>query len=201
MGMFDIKVLVAGTIYLGKMDEPVANASDPYAKMDWGMKFTKRPKAFVLDYKSIIPNTGILHKGTTTKHKSFPGVDPAMVVVLLQRRWEDEKGMVHAERVGTAVYHIENSSDGWVKDFRIPMIYGDATKDPSYKEYMGLSPEDRPYFAENKKGKKVPISELSWAEPGTEPTHMILIISSGSHDAFTAALDNVLLIDNLRLEY
>ena len=57
VGMVNIKVLAAGSIYWGKMLEPITGVSDPYAFMDWGIPFDKRPKSLVLNYKAIIPNT------------------------------------------------------------------------------------------------------------------------------------------------
>jgi hypothetical protein len=75
-GLLNIKVLAAGSIYWGKMLEPVTGASDPFAFIDWGIPFTKRPKALVLNYKANIPNTGKLVKGTTTRTTEFDGYDP-----------------------------------------------------------------------------------------------------------------------------
>ena len=200
-GMVNIKVLAAGSIYWGKMLEPVTGVNDPYAFMDWGVPFTKRPKALVLNYKATIPNTGKLVKGTTFRTTEFNGYDPAEILFILQNRWEDEKGNIHAKRVGTAVYHIEKSSNGWVKDFKLPIIYGDARKSKDYKPYMDLISGDKTMYALNKKGKKKVIQEEAWAEENSPVTHAIMMITSGSQGAFVGALDNVLWVDEIRLEY
>lgn len=200
-GMVNIKVLAAGSIYWGKMLEPVTGVNDPYAFMDWGIPFTKRPKALVLNYKATIPNTGKLVKGTTFRTTEFNGYDPAEILFILQNRWEDEKGNIHAKRVGTAVYHIEKSSNGWVKDFKLPIIYGDARKSKDYKPYMDLISGDKTMYALNKKGKKKVIQEEAWAEENSPVTHAIMMITSGSQGAFVGALDNVLWVDEIRLEY
>lgn len=200
-GMVNIKVLAAGSIYWGKMLEPVTGVNDPYAFMDWGIPFTKRPKALVLNYKATIPNTGKLVKGTTFRTTEFNGYDPAEILFILQNRWEDEKGNIHAKRVGTAVYHIEKSSNGWVKDFKLPIIYGDARKSKDYKPYMDLVSGDKTMYALNKKGKKKVIQEEAWAEENSPVTHAIMMITSGSQGAFVGALDNVLWVDEIRLEY
>ncbi len=200
-GMVNIKVLAAGSIYWGKMLEPVTGVNDPYAFMDWGIPFTKRPKALVLNYKATIPNTGKLVKGTTFRTTEFNGYDPAEILFILQNRWEDEKGNIHAKRVGTAVYHIEKSSNGWVKDFKQPIIYGDARKSKDYKPYMDLISGDKTMYALNKKGKKKVIQEEAWAEENSPVTHAIMMITSGSQGAFVGALDNVLWVDEIRLEY
>ena len=200
-GLINIKVLAAGSIYWGKMLEPITGVSDPYAFMDWGIPFDKRPKALVLNYKAIIPNTGKLVKGTTFRTTEFDGYDPAEILFILQNRWEDEKGNIHAKRVGTAVYHIEKSSNGWVKDFKLPIIYGDARKSKDYQPYMDLISGDKTMYALNKKGKKKVIQEEAWAEANCPVTHAIMMITSGSLGAFVGALGNVLWVDEIRLEY
>ena len=201
VGLVNIRVLAAGSIYWGKMLEPVTGVSDPYAYMDWGIPFTKRPKALVLNSKSKIPNTGKLVKGTTFRNIEFDGYDPAEIVFILQNRWEDEKGNIHAKRVGTAIYHVDKTSDGWIKDFRVPVIYGDATKSKDYKPYMDLISGYKTMYALNKKGKKKPIIEEGWAEADCPVTHAVLAITSGSQGAFIGALGNVLWVDEIRLEY
>ena len=200
-GLVNIKVLAAGSIYWGKMLEPVTGVSDPFAFIDWGIPFTKRPKALVLNYKANIPNTGKLVKGTTTRTTEFDGYDPAEILFVLQYRWEDDKGYVHAKRVGTAIYHVDQSSNGWMKDFRVPVIYGDARKSADYQPYMGLLTGERTMYAINSKGKKKPILEEGWADTNCPVTHAIMWLSSGSSGAFVGALGNVLWVDEVRLEY
>ena len=201
VGLVNIKVLAAGSIYWGKMLEPITGVNDPYAFMDWGIPFTKRPKALVLNYKAIIPNTGKLVKGTTFRTTEFNGYDPAEILFILQNRWEDEKGNIHAKRVGTAVYHIDQTSKGWIKNFRIPVIYGDARKSKDYQSFMNLVSGDKTMYALNSKGKRKPILEEAWADANCPVTHAIMMITSGSLGAFIGALDNVLWVDEIRLEY
>ncbi len=201
VGLFSIKVLAGGSIYWGKMLEPVTGVKDPFAFMDWGVKFTKRPKALVLNYKAEIPNTGKLVKGTTFRTTEFNGYDPAEILFVLQYRWEDDKGNIHAKRVGTAVYHIENSTNGWVMNSRIPVIYGDARKSSDYKPYMDLVSGDKTMYAINAKGKKKVIQEEGWANADSPITHAIMMINSSSQGAFVGAVGNVLWVDEIRLEY
>lgn len=200
-GLVNIKVLAAGSVYWGKMLEPITGVSNPYAFMDWGIPFTKRPKALVLNYKAIIPNTGRLVKGTTFRTIEFDGYDPAEILFVLQYRWEDEKGNIHAKRVGTAVFHIDKSSNGWVRDFHIPVIYGDARKSKEYQPYMDLISCDKTMYALNGKGKKKPIFEEAWADADCPVTHAVLMITSGSQGAFIGALGNMLWVDEIRLEF
>lgn len=200
-GLINIKVLAAGSIYWGRMLEPITGVNDPYAFMDWGIPFSKRPQALVLNYKAIIPNTGKLVKGTTFRTTEFDGYDPAEILFILQYRWEDDKGNIHAKRVGTAVYHIDKSSNGWVKDFRVPMIYGDARKTVNYQPFMDLISGEKTMYALNKSGKKKVIQEEAWADANSPVTHAIMMITSGSQGAFIGALGNVLWVDEIRLEY
>jgi hypothetical protein len=200
-GLVEIRVLASGSLYWGRMLEPVTGVKNPYAFMDWGIPFTKRPSALVLDTKAELPNTGVLVRGTTFSTKEFPGEDPCQIMLLLQQRWEDEDGNIHALRVGTAFRRISKSTGGWIKSLRIPVIYGDARQDASYREYMGLLQGKMTLYAVNSKGKKKPILEEGWADPGAPVTHAILQITAGSRGAFIGALGNTLWVDNVRLEY
>lgn len=201
MGLINIKVLATGSIFLGETQEPVSNINNPYAVMNWGIPFTKRPKAMVFNYKAKLPNTGKLIKSTTFRTSEFEGYDPFEVVLVLQNRWEDAEGNIHAKRVGTAIYRIEQSSAGWVMNYRVPVIYGDARKNKDYKPYMDLITGYKNVYAFNSKGKKVLIQEETWANPDCPITHAMMWFSSGSCGAFIGALDNILWVDEIRLEY
>ena len=200
-GLVEINVLATGALYWGKMLEPVTGVRNPYAFMDWGIPFTKRPSALLLDYKAELPATGTLTKGTTFSQQTFPGKDPCQVVLLLQHRWEDADGTVHAKRVGTAVLRIDASTGGWRTAARIPVIYGDASKQAGYKSYMGLLQGDAKLYALNSRGQKKPIPEEGWADADTPVTHAVLQIMAGSHGAFIGEPGNTLWVDNVRLEY
>ena len=200
-GLVDIQVLATGALYWGKMFEPITGVKNPYANMDWGIPFTKRPAAVIIDYKAYLPATGKLMKGTTFRKTEIPGEDPCQVMLILQRRWEDADGNIHARRGGTAFLRIGASTKDWVTDRKIPVWYGDAREMPGYKSYMGLIKGENTLYAANSKGKLVPILEEDWASDQEECTHAVLQISSGARGGFTGALGNTLWVDNLRLEY
>ena len=200
-GLVNIKVLAAGSIFWGQIQEPISGVKNPYAVMSWGIPFTKRPKAMLFNYKAIIPNTGKLIKSTTFRASEFEGYDSAEVVLLLQYRWEDEEGNIHAKRVGTAMCQIDKTTAGWVMNTRLPVIYGDARKSEDYKPYMDLISGYKNMYAFNSKGKKKLIIEDEWADAKCPVTHAIMWFSSGSRGAFIGALDNVLWVDEVRLEY
>lgn len=193
-GIVDIRVFAGGSIYWGRMLEPIRGVSNPYSYMDWGIPFTKRPTALVLDYKSIVPATGKIAKGS----RMIDGDDPEEIMLILQNRWEDSDGKIHVKRVGTAFFRIESTSDGWVKRLRIPVIYGDARKSPQYRDYMGLTDF---FYAVNSRGSSVPVPEEDWAEPDAPVTHALLSISSGSKHGLLGAVGNILWVDNIMLEY
>ena len=201
IGLININVLATGSIFWGVTQEPVSSINNPYAVMTWGIPFTKRPKAMLFNYKAYLPNTGKLIKSTTFRSSEFEGYDPFEVVFILQNRWEDAKGNIHAKRVGTAIYRIEKSSSGWVMDQRIPVIYGDARKSKDYKPYMDLISGYKNMYAFNSKGEKKAIHEEAWADPDCPVTHAIMWFSSGSCGAFIGALGNIFWVDEIRLEY
>lgn len=200
-GLVNIKVLAAGSIFWGRIQEPISSVGNPYAVMSWGIPFTKRPKALVFNYKVKIPNTGKLIRSTTFRVSEFEGYDPAEIVFLLQYRWEDEEGNIHAKRVGTAMCQVEKTTSGWVMNYRLPVIYGDARKSKDYKPYMDLITGYKNLYAFNSQGKKKLILEEGWADPNSPVTHALLWFCSGSCGAFIGALDNVLWVDEVRLEY
>lgn len=200
-GIANIKILVSGTIFYGNIFEPIKTANNPYSLMNWGVPFTERPKALVLDYKSAMPNKGTLTKCKVTSHSTCAGDDAHQVIFVLQKRWEDEDGHIHALRVGTAMTRIEKPSSGWVKNFRVPVIYGDATKNPGYKDYMKFGPNGLTYYAKNSKGKMVKIEEEGWSDENETPTHAMMIIGASYHEAWVGTIGNTLWVDNIALEY
>ena len=197
----NVRILVSGCIFYGHIFEPIPTAYNPYTLMHWGTPFTRRPKALVFDYKSAMPNKGTVTKCKITSHKTIPGDDAHEVTFILQKRWEDKDGHIHALRVGTAMTRIENPSAGWVKEFRVPVIYGDATKTKEYKDYMKLGPKGLDYYARNSRGKVVKIEEEGWAAPDETPTHVMVILTASIHEAFVGTLGNTLWVDNIALEY
>lgn len=203
MGIVNIDVLVAGSIFLGEMLEPVKSTSNPYSKMVMGIPFTRRPKALQFDYKLLMPpaSTGRIYSSGFSKQKHYPGNDSAEVYILLQRRWEDKDGNIYAKRVGTGRERFHKGTSGWVNDHQIPVHYGDITGQPFYKSYMGLIPEEKSYYARNSKGKMVPVKEVGWDSADATPTHMLVMASAGSGNAYIGTLGLTLWVDNMALAY
>lgn len=200
LGIIDLKVIVAGTIFTGRTIEPIKTAKDPYQNIDFGIPFSKRPKAMMFDYKAHISseNTVIQAKGLS-KPKTIVGHDEAQAYCFLQKRWEDAEGNIFALRVATAYERYIKDQPVWVNNHEVEFHYGDITKETFYKPYMGLFTN---YMrAMNSKGKIVPVQEIGWAEEGIEPTHMILSFTSGCYEAFVGRDGNTFWVDNIRLVY
>lgn len=198
MNLFKISVLASGTVYLGRVIEPVKSTNNPYANIDMGIPFNLKPKALELDYKTKLNTDRIITKAGGMSIKKYTGDDYPDVFIYLQKRWEDEKGNIFAKRVGTARKFFDISSDEWVNDYRLNIYYGDISKESYFKPYMDLRSE---FYAENSKGKMVKVTEIGWGDINDDPTHVILFMSSGCKGAYEGALDNSFWIDNVKFVY
>ena len=135
------------------------------------------------------------------KKRTLPGHEKAEVYILLQRRWEDADGKIHAKRVGTGRRLFDKSTPGWVNGYEIPVWYGDITTHAGYKPYMGLIPEEKSYYAMNSKGKMVPVIEEGWDEADATPTHMLVMASAAQGEPYVGTIDMTLWLDNIGLVY
>lgn len=200
IGMFNINVLAAGSIYLGSMREPISGTKDGVKAMNCGIRFNRRPKALKFDYRVYIANSANRIKlNGFSKKRTVPGKDCATAVLLLQKRTEDSKGNITAKRVGTVVVKYSRSTNGWVNNATYNIMYGDIRNNPNYNaSTMGLRSSD---YARNSKGKNVIVRETGWASAGETPTHMILQFASSHGGAFIGTPGNTLWIDNVRLVY
>ncbi len=200
MGMVNITVLAAGSIYLGDVAEPITGAKNAEKNINWGVPFTQRPKALRYDYKvkmsgekDRIRLTGFSRRG------KVEGQDYAITVCLLQKRSEDAKGNVTAQRVGTAVILYNNDSEDWVNNATYEILYGDITQHPSYdEEIMGLRAKD---YTRNSKGESVLVQETGWADADETPTHLMLQFSSSHGGAFIGSPGNTFWVDNVKFLY
>ncbi len=198
MGMIDIQVLAAGTLFTGRTIEPVTSANDPYQNIDFGVPFTGRPSALIFDYKCLIsPEKWVWYAKGLSKPKKQDGHDQAEAYLYLQHRWEDEKGNIHSVRVGTAYERFSKSQLTWQNGHRVKVHYGDITKEPWYKPYMGFNTNER---AMNSKGKIVPVQEEGW-DGSLQPTHVVIMLTAGCYEAFVGHAGNVLWVDNVGLVY
>lgn len=202
LGIVDIRVIVAGSIFTGRMFEPIRNTSNPYSKMEMGIPFSKRPKALVFDYSLTMPSDRQLYYlNGIGKPKPIEGTDNAEVIILLQRRVEDADGNMKAYRIGTGHEYFNKATKGWVNGYKLDVHYGDITKEAFYKPFMGLHNGEASRYARNSKGENVPVPEVGWDSPDATPTHILIMFSSGSGRPYTGVPGTTFLIDNAALEY
>ena len=197
LGLVNMDVMVAGTIFLGQIDEPITSPKGPFSKMEMGIPYTKRPKALVFDYQVDMPNADTRVKSTGfSPKKTLQGRDNAEVYVLLQKRWEDKDGKLYAQRVGTGRERYSKSIP-WTTGHAIPIHYGDITGESFYKPWMGLLNGEKAYYAKNSKGKLVPVEEVGWAPADATPTHVLVMASSSCGEPFVGTEGLTLYIDNI----
>lgn len=200
LGLINMDVMVAGSMFLGRMYEPISSTKNPYTKMEMGVPYTKRPSAMVFDYKVDMPNvnTRVKSSGFGSK-KTLPGHDNAVVFVFLQRRWEDADGNLHAKRVGTGGRLFTKSSP-WVNGYKLPILYGDISNSKSFMPFLALRTKDNAYCAKNSKGQVKPVIEEGWDDPSATPTHLIVMFSAGSGEPYVGTEGLTLYIDNVGLQ-
>ncbi len=200
LGMIDITVLAAGSVFLGSVNEPIKSVSNPQKILVSGIPFTKKPKAVRFDYK--VKMSGELQRIKATgfgSASSVAGKDLPIAVLLLQKRWEDKKGNVYAHRIGTMAMRYTEDTD-WVIDETYPIHYGNISEEPFFNsESMKIQDEER--YTINSKGKSVPIQEVDWADADATPTHIILQFASSHGGAYIGSPGNSFWIDNVRLVY
>lgn len=202
LGIVNIKVLAAGSIYLGETQEPITGTSNPMSKLDAGVRFTKRPKALCFDYKvKLSGKSNRIRQTGFSKVTTVAGIDMADCICYLQKRWEDADGNLYAKRVGTMVVRFDKSTPDWINNARFPIHYGDITKQSFYRSYMGLTQGESVKYAKNSKGKMVPVKEVGWAKADEIPTHMVLQFDSSHGGAYIGSIGNTLWVDNVRMVY
>ena len=199
LGIVNMDVTCQGVLLIGELPEPITTTRDPMAKVFYGLPFTGRPKALRMDIKADVGHEVIRGTGfSKLKPMGYP--DFPEITIMLQKRWEDEDGNVHALRVGTGIERIMEDIQQWKNGYEIKVHYGDITHQPFYKDYMGLKTDpESAYHARNSRGENVIIQEDGWAEPGTQPTHMMIHILSSCGKAFYGGVGNVVWLDNVQV--
>lgn len=197
LGLINMDVMVAGSIFLGRVFEPITSTKGPFSKMEMGIPYTKRPQALVYDFQVDMPATDTRTKSTGfSSKKTLQGRDNAEVYVLLQKRWEDSNGKLYAQRVGTGRERY-SASVPWTKGHVLQIHYGDITQEPFYKPWMELLSGEKAYYARNSKGKLVPVEEVGWAPADAQPTHVLMMASASCGEPFVGTEGLTLYIDNI----
>lgn len=200
IGVVNISVLATGSLFLGTLIEPVTGSSNPMSKMSIGVPFSRRPKAVKFDYKYQSPGGERIRETGFSRTQTVKGKDMGQVTCLLQKRWEDAEGNIHALRVGTMRHRFSQNTE-WREAQSFEIHYGDITKENFYQGYMGLITGADTFYALNSKGKNVPVQEEGWASADDTPTHIILKFDSSHGGAYVGTVGNTLWVDNVRLVY
>lgn len=197
LGVVNMDVTCQGALLVGSLPEPIRDTKSPMSKVFYGLPFNGRPRALQLDYKADVGNETIRGTGfSKLKPMGYP--DYAQIIVILQKRWEDADGNVHALRVGTGIERITRDVPEWVNGHKVIVHYGDITAEPYFKEYMGLNNDPETAFhALNSRGENVVVSEDGWADADAEPNHMIIHFISSCGKAFYGGVGNTLWVDNV----
>ena len=200
LGLINIKVLAAGSIFLGDMKEPITGTKDGPKALNFGIPFTHRPKALRYDYKVQVPGTpNRIRQTGFSKVTTVPGPDYCIAMLLLQKRHEDANGNITAQRVGTVVVKYGKSTGKWIEDATYEIHYGNITGQSFYNAAtMGLRSHD---YARNSKGKSVLVKETGWAPADATPTHIVLQFSSSHGGAYVGTVGNTFWVDNVGLVY
>ena len=199
LGIVNMDVTCQGVMMVGVLHEPIRDTKSPMSKVDYGFRFHEKPKAVRLDYKADVGHEVVRATGFTKK-KNMGVPDWAEFTVVLQKRWEDEDGNVHALRVGTGIERVMQDVPEWKNGHEIEIHYGDITGKPFYEDYMGLKTDpDLVWYTRNSKGDIVVVQEEGWAGPDVEPDHMMIYFISSCGKAFYGGIGNTLWIDNVEV--
>lgn len=196
MRMINLEIVNAGAIYLGEIHEPITSMKNPYENISMGIPFKQKAKALVFDYRTNLKLEGKLLVPDGMSVQEAEGNDPAQIFVLLQHRWEDEKGKIYSKRIATAAKLFSENCD-WVEGCRLPLVYGEnqiAEDIPLLAQIADI------FYTRNSEGEMTEINEVGLAEDGLEPTHIIVFISSGSQGAYKGVLGSEFYVDNIKFE-
>lgn len=196
----EVEVLIAGTLFLGEMIEPVRGMKDPIKNVSQGIPFEKHPQAMKFDYQYY---AGAKRVKATNNVEPVAGADLCEFCVILQKRWEDKDGNVLATRIGGARQFFSGSQTQWKNGAVFPITYGDITHLPEYNaKTMGLIPESGEVFVKNSKNKMVPLVETGWGKKDELPTHMIMYFTSSYEGVqYVGSTESVFRVDNIELIY
>lgn len=202
LGLVNIKVLAAGSMFLGTVYEPIKSTSNPQSKLGSGIPFTKKPTALRFDYKvKLSGEKDRIRLTGFSKSSKVEGMDLPEVNLFLQKRWEDAEGNVYAKRIGTLVVRYTKDT-GWVNGATYKILYGDITSHPDFKPYMGLITNEEDFrYTQNSRKEIVPVKEVAWGSPDDGITHVILQFTSSHGGAYIGSPGNTLWVDNVKFVY
>lgn len=115
LGLINIKVLAAGSLFLGDVREPITGTKDGPKAINWGIPFTHRPKAVRFDYKTPVAQLSHPHQAERLQQCIESGRTRLCCRhPLSAEASRDANGNITAKRVGTMVVKYSKSTNGWV---------------------------------------------------------------------------------------
>lgn len=195
-----VEVLIAGTLFVGEIIEPVKGLKDPLKNVNQGVPFNKKPKAVKFDYKYKVGKNRV---NAIYNVKPVDGTDKAEFAMILQKRWEDKDGNVFATRIGGARHFFTGRVSDWINGAMFPVTYGDVTHLPEYEpKTMGLIPDVSEVYVKNSHNKMVSMVETGWGNPDDIPTHLILYFTSSYEGVkYTGSTETIFWVDNIEFVY
>jgi hypothetical protein len=195
-----VEVLIAGTLFVGELIEPVKGLKEPLKNVSQGIPFNKKPIAVKFDYKYHVGSKRVKGDYSITP---VEGTDKAEFCLILQKRWEDQNGKVFATRIAGARKFFTGSVNQWVNGAVFPVTYGDVTHLPEYDEKtMGLIPGVSEVYVKNSQGKMVSLVETGWGDIDDVPTHVILYWTSSYQGVqYVGSTETVFWVDNIEFVY
>jgi hypothetical protein len=195
-----VEVLIAGTLFVGELIEPVRGLKDPLKNVNHGIPFNKKPKAVKFDYKYHIGNQQVK---AIYSIDPILGTDKAEFCLILQKRWEDKNGNIFATRIGGARHFFTGTVAQWINGATFPISYGDFTRLPEYDaKTMGLIPGVGEVYVKNSQNKMVPLVETGWGNPEDIPTHLIFYFTSSYQGVlYQGSPETVFWVDNIEFVY
>lgn len=195
-----VEVLIAGTLFVGDMIEPVRSLKDPLRNVNQGVPFNKKPKAIKFDYKHTV---GKQRVKAVYSIDPAEGTDKSEFCLILQKRWEDKNGNMFATRIGGARQFFTGTVNQWINGATFPVSYGDVTRLQDYDaKTMGLIPGVGEVFVKNSQSKMVSLVETGWGKPDDVPTHLILYFTSSYQGVlYVGSPETVFRVDNIELLY
>ena len=113
LGIVNIKVLAAGSIFLGQMMEPISGVSNPMSKLNCGVRFNKKPSAIRFDYAVKLSGQPNRIKQTGFGGaKTIAGKDAADCIVYLPV-WVRASGNISAPKID---FGMDNVTPANVKE-------------------------------------------------------------------------------------
>ena len=200
LGLVNITVLAAGSVFTGTVHEPIKSTKNPQKILQCGIPFTRKPVALQFDYKVRLSDSENRIRATGfSSISNVAGKDYPAVVLFLQKRWEDASGNIYAKRIATLVNYFYISTD-WKNDSRFEIMYGDITKRTEYKAHL-MRLQVAENYTVNSKGESVPIHEVGWGDSDEAPTHLYMQFTSSHGGAYIGSPGNSFWLDNVKFVY